>query len=54
MGMFGICGAAGILFATSVGGQLFDAWMPAGPYVLIGFANGVVFVMALLVRMIDR
>ncbi len=49
IGMFGICGAAGILFATSVGGQLFDAWMPAGPYVLIGGANALVFLCALIV-----
>lgn len=49
IGMFGICGAAGILFATSVGGQLFDAWMPAGPYVLIGGANALVFFCALIV-----
>lgn len=51
VGMFGICGAIGILLATGVGGQLFDAWMPAAPYVLIGVANGVVFVFALIVRM---
>jgi len=49
IGMFGICGAAGILFATGVGGQLFDAWMPAGPYVLIGAANACVSLMAWLV-----
>ncbi len=49
IGMFGVCGAAGILFATSVGGQLFDSWMPAGPYVLVGMANAVICVMATLV-----
>jgi hypothetical protein len=49
IGMFGIFGAAGILFATSVGGQLFDNWMPAGPYVLIGAANGLIFLFSLAV-----
>ncbi len=49
IGMFGIFGAAGILFATSVGGQLFDAWMPAAPYILIGGANAVIAVLAALV-----
>ncbi len=52
IGMFGICGAAGILMASSVGGQLFDAWMPAAPYVLVGIANAVVCVAALLVRLL--
>jgi len=52
IGMFGICGAIGILLATSVGGQLFDAWMPAAPYVLIGIANAVVFVLALVVYVV--
>jgi len=52
IGMTGICGALGILLATSIGGQLFDAWMPAAPYVLVGIANAVVFLLALVVRFV--
>jgi MFS family permease len=50
IGTFGLCGAAGILLTTFVGGRLFDDWMPAGPYVLIGVANATVVVVALRVR----
>ncbi len=52
IGMFGICGAIGILVATSVGGQLFDAWMRAAPFVLIGIGNAAVFVLAAIVRVV--
>jgi MFS family permease len=50
IGMFGFCGAVGILLATSIGGQLFDSWRPSAPYVLISIANAMVFVFALIVR----
>jgi MFS family permease len=52
IGMTGICGAIGILLATSVGGQLFDAWMPSAPFVLVGIANIVVFLLAIVVRFV--
>jgi len=52
VGMFGMCGAIGILLATGVGGQLFDAWKPAAPYILIGIANAMVCVLALGVRLL--
>ena len=38
-----------LLLALANGAGLL--WMPAAPYVLIGVANGVVFVFALIVRM---
>jgi MFS family permease len=50
IGMFSFCGAAGILIATLVGGQLFDAWLRPGPFVLVGAANVVIFLLAILVR----
>jgi len=40
VGTFSVCGAAGILFVTSVGGRLYDAISPTAPFVLIGFLNG--------------
>ena len=51
LGTFGLCGAAGIMLATGVGGWLFDAWMHAGPFVVVGFANVVIVLLALVVRM---
>ena len=49
-GMFSLFGAAGILFITKVGGQIFDAIGPAAPFVLIGAINGLLFLFALKVR----
>jgi MFS family permease len=54
IGVFGFCGALGILIATLVGGQLFDAWMRAGPFVLVGAANVIIFVLAVLVKFRHR
>ena len=51
IGVFGFFGALGILAAASAGGYLFDAWMPAGPFVLMGCANGVLLCISLTVRM---
>jgi MFS family permease len=50
LGMFGLFGAAGIMIAMAVGGWLFDHWMRAGPFVLVGLANTVIVIFALLVR----
>ncbi len=50
LGMFGLAGAVGIAIATGVGGWLFDSWMHAGPFVLVGLANAVIVALALLVR----
>ncbi len=51
LGMFGLFGALGIMIATGVGGWLFDNWMYAGPFVLVGAANLVIVAAALLVRL---
>ncbi len=50
LGCYSLCGAAGILFATSVGGRLFDLWMPGGPFVQMGIINALVLVAAIFVR----
>jgi MFS family permease len=50
LGMFGLVGAVGIAIATGIGGWLFDHWMHAGPFVLVGLANAVIVALALLVR----
>ena len=49
-GAFGFCGAVGIVLATGVGGWLFDHWMHAGPFVMVGLANAVIVALAILVR----
>jgi predicted MFS family arabinose efflux permease len=51
IGVFGICGAIGILIAGKLGGYLFDAWTPAAPFLIMGIANLVLFVLALAVRL---
>ena len=50
LGTFGLCGAVGIILATGVGGWLFDHWMQAGPFVMVGLANLGVVALSLLVR----
>jgi MFS family permease len=50
MGLAGFCGALGVLGAHSVGGYLFDAWRPGGPFIMMGIVNLLVFALALLVR----
>ena len=50
IGGFNTSGAIGILFCSVVGGYLFDAWSPAGPFILVGAINMVVFIFAIIVR----
>lgn len=50
VGMFNICGAVGILFATAVGGRLYDAIGPHAPFELIGTLTVVTVIFALIVR----
>jgi hypothetical protein len=50
LGAFALCGAAGILIATSLGGRLFDLWTPGGPYIQMGIINTGVLLFALYVR----
>lgn len=48
-GLFTLSGAIGILLATKLGGWIFDAWMPGGPFVVTGILNGLVMLAALAV-----
>jgi MFS family permease len=50
VGMFNISGAVGILFATSVGGRLFDSVGPHAPFELIGILTIVTVIFAVIVR----
>ena len=50
IGFHAFCAAIGIMLATVIGGRLFDSWMPAGPFVLVGAANLVVCLLAVVVR----
>ncbi len=50
LGCFTLCGAAGILVATSIGGRLFDHWMAGGPFVQMGIINSLVLIFAIVVR----
>ena len=50
IGTFSLCGAIGILFASKVGGWLFDNWMATGPFVLFGGVAGLVFIWSLIVK----
>jgi MFS family permease len=51
VGMFSLAGAVGVLFATAVGGRLFDSWAPYAPFVVMGLANLVLLVCAIIVRL---
>lgn len=51
LGAFGLCGAVGIMIATGLGGWLFDTWMHAGPFVLVGLANLVIVFLSFIVRL---
>jgi MFS family permease len=50
VGVYSSFGAVGILIASVIGGRLFDSVGPAGPFVLVGAMNGLVLLMAIVVR----
>jgi MFS family permease len=49
IGMFSLCGAFGILLVAKVGGMLFDKVSHIGPFMLVGIANVIVLVLAVIV-----
>jgi len=53
VGVLNSCGAIGILVASSIGGRLFDSVGPSAPFVLVGIFNGMVFVAAIVVRILS-
>ena len=54
MGMFGTCGALGMLLGAAGAGYLFDHWRYSAPYLLMGGINVGVTLATLCVLVIDR
>ena len=50
IGIFSLCGTFGIMAATGIGGQLFDNWLPQGPFVLFSALGWVVVIVGLIIR----
>ena len=50
VGLFNVCGSIGIVTIAGLGGVLFDAWMPGGPFVFVGFVNLSICLFAIVVR----
>jgi len=50
LGAFNFFGAVGTLFATVVGGYLFDMWTSGGPFLMMGIGSSVIFLFAIFVR----
>ena len=50
MGIFTLCGAAGVLLISVGSGFLYDKWNPAGPFVLMGVLNFLILLWALMIR----
>lgn len=50
LGSFALCGAMGILVATSLGGRVFDWFAPGAPFLQMGIINALVLAFALYVR----
>ncbi|SEK84552.1 MFS transporter [Nonomuraea pusilla] len=49
-GVHTLCGAAGIMILSALGGLLYDTWRPAGPFVAAGVAGLLVAAFGLVVR----
>ncbi|WP_405149922.1 MFS transporter [Sphaerisporangium sp. NBC_01403] len=49
-GVHTLCGAAGIMIVSAAGGALYDAWRPAGPFVVSGVFGLLVVAFGLVVR----
>lgn len=50
-GVYSFSGGAGILILTKLGGSLFDSWTPAAPLYFMAIANGVLFLVTVIVSM---
>ncbi len=53
IGMFSLFGALGILLVAKIGGYLFDDFSRIGPFVVVGAANIVVMVLAIIVLKVN-
>lgn len=47
IGVFTLCGSAGIFLAAIVGGTLFDIWRPSAPYIVIGCTSGLLCLLSI-------
>jgi MFS family permease len=54
VGVFGLIGTLGILFATVIGGQVFDRIGPGAPFTMMGAVNCIIVVLALWVMLSGR
>ena len=54
VGVFGLVGTLGILFATVIGGQVFDTYGYGAPFVMMSFVNAVVAIWALALLLSRR
>ncbi len=54
LGSFALCGALGILIATSLGGRVFDWFAPGAPFLQMGVINALVLCGAIYVRAINK
>jgi MFS family permease len=52
IGVNGMFGALGILVFSYFGGIWFDEWRPAGPFIVVGALQGVLLVVAAIVRIV--
>ena len=50
IGIFSLSGTVGIMAATGIGGQLFDKWLPQGPFVLFSILGFIVVAIGLVIR----
>ena len=51
VGVFGLVGAIGILFASKVGGEIYDSISPTAPFVMMGILNAALMFYALWIRL---
>jgi MFS family permease len=54
VGVFGLVGTVGILFATVIGGQVFDAFGPGAPFTMMAGVNVIIVVLAAWVILSGR
>lgn len=47
LGIFGLCGAMGLLTASFLGGQVFDHFSPTAPFTMMSIINGIICLLAL-------
>ncbi|HEY5731624.1 MAG TPA: MFS transporter [Anaerolineales bacterium] len=50
IGIFSLSGTFGIMAATGIGGQLFDKWLPQGPFVMFSILGFIVVAIGLVIR----